>query len=63
MLFLLFGSNLFFFQPDKQFISGTDKFSLQNPFKPLKLLRNYKVSIDRLVSEAPNKKSTNGAWL
>ena len=52
-----------FFQPDTQFISGTDKFSLQNPFKPLKLLRNYKVSIDRLVSEAPNKKSTNGAWL
>ena len=62
MLFLLFSSN-FFFQPDTRFISGTDKFSLQNPFKPLKLLRNYKVSIDRLVSEPPNKKSANGAWL
>ena len=58
----MFSGNLFF-KPDTQFISGTEKFSLQNPFKPLKLLRNYKVSIDHFVSESPSEESKNSALL
>ena len=42
-------------------MSGTDSFSLQKLFNPFKLLRNYQVSIDRFVTETPNKdKATNG---
>ena len=49
------------FKLDTQFISGTDNFPLQKLFNPFKFLRNYQVSIDRFVTETPNKdQATNG---
>ena len=52
------------FKVDTQFIPGTDNLSLRKLFNPFKLLRNYKVSIDRFVTETPNKdQETLKRWL
>ena len=42
-------ATIYSFKLDTQFTSGTDKFSLQNPFNPFKLLRNYKFQLIALL--------------